>query len=1144
MLARFAELTGEQEPSAVTFAQGLAAREWRSAFDARDWDRLGRLYASDVILRDHRTGIRNETRGREQVLATLAEAIPINGFVRRWEPLALHSERVLAFTHVIGGETDEGGPWEMVHDQVAVTDADERVALIEIFEDRAGLAERAAELVAEPLPPLVHRAVLRSDAHRELEPLEAVSERVALYRGADGGLVVVEAGEDGELTATPFGEEQLGEAQVHADALAARDPLVLAPWVGEDETTATMREWVHAFNQHDLANIQARQSPDLRTVDHRPGIRHTIEGDGESADIWAWLFETVPDVRLEALVLQGAPGALHVRFSYTSRAAAYEIAMEIVTQTRDGVGVSTDIYEPGDPAAAERFAELTRDEPLTAILARRWERSFNARDWDRAVLDQSPAYVSDDRRPLGGGRVEGGAEGIASSLAMLEVSPDIRWHFEPIEAGDDAGLFRTTVDGHGADGGPYSVTTLQVVTAGRDRKTARNVVFDLDQEAEAWAEYRAWAAHLRQARAQEELMNGGDFDRMRAEMYAPGFTQTDFRAAGSPVLDADAMVSSLRDAFGLAPDTRVETEVIAVAGDRRVQRLTFRGHLDAGGGEVELELWTHTWIAGMRNARSDIYPSREAAEAALDAEHEPRVVAVAREWERTFNARDWAAMADLQTPDVAIDDRRAMLTDTLLGARGTGAQAKALLGVLPDAAWRYETVETLGEDAGIFRLTISGHSPDGGEAALTMLETVELDPAGRIACFVVFDENALDKARAYMAARGEHPLATIGRERAEAVAARDLDRLGALLADDYEWVGHQAGSREHLHGRDAGKRSMGEILAPAVSDVRLEWELLETAGDRRGLVRERWIGTYQGGPFEAGFLCVRELDDGGLTRRDDAFGIDDLEAARGCLVPRSRGQRVAELLHARDWDALDAMHRATTVVDRRPARGWTGTGIEAIAAFRGLVEMAPDSRWEVEVLDQPDEGLELVRWTWTGTSDGAEVSDVTLQVARSDRAGNVLRIEAFDPEQEAEARAALERLSQTAEPPVLACALAAARAFNARDWDAMGALTSPDLVNVDHRPFGAGVQLGHAGQARAVADTVPDARWQFELVELLGPDAGILRVLTTGGSEDAPVEAETVLVMRIDAQGRFVRGDTFEDEASARAWLATSPASS
>jgi class 3 adenylate cyclase/ketosteroid isomerase-like protein len=1016
MRARLDELAG---PLEIPWLLRVSGRAWAEAFSARDWERLGAFYAPDVILRDHRQGLRHESRGRADVIATLAEASPINGHVVRYAPIALPAENVVVIDHALGGDADEGGAeWEMVLDQVVVTDDDQRIALVEIFDDRAALLARGQELVADPLPPLVLRHVARSTS--AASPIATAGERVAVTTG-DHGLDVIEVDAEGAVRRTEAIETgSEAEALALMDRWAGERPLALAPWIEPTPAVELYGEWAAAFNARDLAGMEARQHPDATTHDHRPGIRHSIDGRDAATAIWEWLWREVPDVRLRAVVLQAAPEAVHVRQSFTSRGSDYEIRFDCVTEVVDGLGRRTDLFEAGDPEAAARFEELVSAEPLPVRLARRWEEIFNSRDWERARLYQAPGYISDDRRPLGGGMLVGGEEGITSSKAMLEVSPDIAWHFEPIEAGDDAGIFRTTVSGHGLDGGAFSVTTLQVVVAARGGLTDRNVVFDLTQEAEAWAEYRAWAAHLAQARFQDELMSAADFDRVLAEMYAPGFSQTDFRAAGAPVLDAEAMVASLREAFAMAPDTRVETDVVAVAGDRRVQRLTFRGHLEAGGGELELELWTLTRISGMRNAGSDIYPSREEAEAALAADEaagEPAVAGVVRRLEDAVAALDFEAMASLFAEDYLWTSHQAGKREETRGrpAAVEGMRAACAGRLVEGVRLRAELLDSRGS-RGLFRETWTG-SFRGGPFETTALVVRGLDADGRLHRDHAFDLGDAEAAQAILAganadARGSAirfaegvqptPITALVDRFVGILGRRDPEELAGAFAPDFRHEDHRPGMRHVIEGSAENARNWTTSLAP-FEDFRADVLVLRATAD----VVHMAISFRSAA---AGFEI--SLEQVGTARGERFMSADIYEPGAPAAVARfAHHVHLRELETAINQGAYDRL-RDELLTDDFVQEDRRSVGASEVADVEGFLtlqrtarEVVPDLICEFVLRDVAGD-VRLARVTFTGTAAGGGEVALTFWSVAELRDGRLARSIMFDGEEEA--RRALE----------------------------------------------------------------------------------------------------------------------------------------
>ena len=129
------------------------------------------------------------------------------------------------------------------------------------------------------------------------------------------------------------------------------------------------------------------------------------------------------------------------------------------------------------------------------------------------------------------------------------------------------------------------------------------------------------------------------------DIYAPALRILDRRLVGWGALDGrDALVDFARGGTDLAPDLRVEIELLALGRRAGVHRQLARGHLEEGGGELEIEMVVLTLSQDGQGTHIELFDAA-ADDAALarfeeiGAQTDPerltaRVV-------RLVNARDW-----------------------------------------------------------------------------------------------------------------------------------------------------------------------------------------------------------------------------------------------------------------------------------------------------------------------------------------------------------------------------------------------------------------------------------------------------------------------------------------------------------------------
>ncbi|MFL5847185.1 MAG: nuclear transport factor 2 family protein [Solirubrobacteraceae bacterium] len=1134
MLARFAELAVSPGDDPMT---DMATRGWRDAFDARDWERLARYYVPDVVMIDHRAGLRHELRGRDALVDAFKQSVQEDVSLLRWAPLAEGSDRVAVFRWVLGSAGENG--WEIDQDQVTVLDADLRVVRVDVFDEHGPLMDCCRERLADPLPPLVHRL-----AEEDEEPVAAAGEHVGVVRDGEQGVLVVEVDGDGRRTRAERVDEE-ADALALMDAWAAERPLALAPWVGDNPQARLLESWIRALNSRDLDALAALQSPDFRIADHRPGLRNVIDGNEESLAVWRWLFDEVPDVGLHGLVLQQSGDVVHGRLRYTSRLKDYVIDVETVSVVRDGLATRTDTFDLRDPAAAALFERLSREEPLSMRLARRWERIFNARDWAAAEDHLAPGYEVEDRRPLGGAPVFGAAASIEMARGIAALG-EVTWRYEPLEVAEDVALLEAGVGGLSDDLGEASLTTLQVLIADSDGRAGRVLVFDESQREEALAEARAWTAHVRQARFVEELLGARDFERLGREAFAPGFRQVDRRLVGAPEAAGGAAVAEgLRGALEAIPDWSGAVEIVAVAGDRRVARVVYRGHSeDLGGGEAEIELWILSRIEGLAITESEIHESREAAVAALRhgvdwrAIHEANIQGLVS----AVNGRDLGGLVGgLITEDFTQSDRRPIA----LGPQLDAAAFSEMLAALPDLGSRYSFALELVTFRGpwrVARMYTSGATVEGGGGWEVEIYTVTLLRDGRMASSDLYAsredaEAALHRAADSDQVRHERQAAAFER----ALVSYDHDAVRAQLTDDFVQEDRRALGAQALDADGfVNMLRASEDLWPEFS---ASLTVVAVTGDRR--VTRMVYRTGQADALSELTMWTQTTLRGERMCRSVLFDSEEEALAAlaepGTVSPALQGYAaLVRGFNEEDWNLLGSVMREDyRWIDRRPGlRMETHSRDEFVALLRGI-RQGSDLRWEQELLREVADGsVSMTRVYQRGTFRGGPYEIAFLSVSTTGADGRFVASEIWeDGDSAAEQR--LEELAVQDEPPVLTYLRSAEAAFNGRDWERLRALTAPDMLNVDHRPFGSGAQGADSGQLHALVDAIPDATWSHDVIEVFAPDRALVRLKVRGaGADGGPVEIDLTRIVGIDADGRYVRGDVFDDEAAARDWLA------
>jgi hypothetical protein len=249
-----------------------------------------------------------------------------------------------------------------------------------------------------------------------------------------------------------------------------------------------------------------------------------------------------------------------------------------------------------------------------------------------------------------------------------------------------------------------------------------------------------------------------------------------------------------------------------------------------------------------------------------------------REFDRCWEARDWDGVRSTYHPAHRMDDRRRLMRVVFEG--GDFFANERLLFEDTSSRWRGDLLATRGERLALFRVRFTATVGESGPMEVEVLDLVEVDGAGRRTALVVFDPDDLEAAYAelderYAAGEGRahgKRLRVLGR-----VGARDWEALAAGYAPDFVLYDHRPLGWETMRGQTAYVDTVRSLvdLAP---DVRLRVDHL-TVSDRGTFIVATWLGSHEGGAFEATKVAVEERDALGTVRRLDQYGLDQLDEA-------------------------------------------------------------------------------------------------------------------------------------------------------------------------------------------------------------------------------------------------------------------------
>jgi class 3 adenylate cyclase/tetratricopeptide (TPR) repeat protein len=662
-------------------------------------------------------------------------------------------------------------------------------------------------------------------------------------------------------------------------------------------------------------------------------------------------------------------------------------------------------------AALARFDELTGDaQPY--IAAGRAEESVAARfanpawravvasadamqrgDWDGLVALFAPTHVFDDRRPLLRTTVEG--EAYFANLRIIFNTTKALSQRLLATRGDRLALYHATGTGGSRDGGPAEFEMLCVNEVDGAGRRIALVTFDPDALDAAYAELDARYAAGEGARYAEQLTGLTAFRRawaardwdVMATYFASGFVLFDHRPLGWPTMDAAMYIESVRALVAEAPDVRLRMDHI-----RLCERGSLRAHLMLGtreGGRFEVPRVIVSEVdAKGRSVRHDSYGTDQ-----LDA-------ALARYAELSATSIDGLRASGQSPPRVANAATRAAeqfwdawraldieRVATLLAPRFRNLDRRQIVGTdldrdqFLDSFWYVfgrasslratgELLATRGERLALFRMCVASTEVSSGPSEFAFLQIWEVDDLGHIAAGFGFDPDDLDAAYAELDARhaaGER--ARYGRVSewmrafGRAIASHDWDAARALFSADLVVRDHRPLGWETLHGSAVYVESLKSLvdLAP---DVRLRVDHMSLSDSAAFLV-DAWVGTREGGAFEAPRAVVLEFDKDGRIRSLDFYNPEQIDEARARFaefgnpaespvaqgrtgegavrdplrIPPNAATRAAdrfwEIRTGEDWEALTALCSPSLVYeDRRRMNLFSGGRDMLIASAR------------------------------------------------------------------------------------------------------------------------------------------------------------------------------------------------------------------
>jgi len=967
----------------------------------------------------------------------------------------------------------------------------------------------------------------------------------------------------------------------------------------ENAATKSARGLSDSWYARDWPGLLALLPPEFRYVDRRPMAQLELDRVGYVEFIRQ--LGDMRSVRIDGGVLATrghrlALGRARVEVAGGDVGPSEVEFLDVIEANERGETLARIRFDPADldAAHAELDARFEAGEAAEHPLAAAWLRAFSplvaTRDWDAMAARCAPAFVAHDHRLVSWGTLNDGVAWVDTLRLLVELAPDARYRMVHVRMSDRGWLVQGGWVGT-RDGGPFEIATISVSEVDEHGRVLRNDVYELTQLDQALARFaaidratavppearfanaatRAWdqAAARYQAR---------DWSGKGPQIYSERFRYTDRRRMAQLDLDREGFAELTRH-FGNMRSVDFQHEVLATRGERLalVHIHLVVADADVGPSEVVnlnvIEVDEHGQCVNYIRFDAD---DLDAAYAELDARFEagegaryPAATAANRARLEAFSRRDWGALTAVFAPTFAVDDHRLLGWGTTLADRTTYVRSqRATTELAPDSQVRVEHLRM--SDGGFFVRVVVHGTRDGGAFETPLLLVAEVDGAGPILRYDVYDVGDYERACARFDALTAKVTPTLSApfapkpNAATAMMERmwaafdtgDLGAARALCATGVQW--HDRRPLVRISGdAELMAASLRERLA---TGARLEKRVvLGTAGDRLALARVLWAGGPPDGRFEQEYLALHEVDEAGLCSAMIFYDLADELAARReardrwlAIDPVAAAVVGGQARFIDAWNDGDRARVRATLADdmivddhRRTGMGRIDDVEVYVDSIVALWQLAPDARLESWswLAIEPHGGVFVLRRTGRLPEGGAFESEyLGLNIIVR---GLCTRLEMFELDAVDEALARLAELR----PDLLRIPPNAATRANdryhafcrARDWEGLRTLYSPACVFENRRRMlrtNGGIEMAIANarhlwgpgvDAERTVLAAPRDRLALEHWRFTGREGDLLLW-----------ERESLIVEEVDAEGRVLALIIFdvEDRAAASDELA------
>ncbi len=1080
-----------------------------NAFEARDWDALGDLYADDFHVESRRVGLGHEASGREGSLEGWIAAADVGATRADATVVATRGDH-LALTQVRFRDDDQS-PQAFTTDVLFLNELDAEGRIVK---------------------------ALLFDADDWDSAFAELDERFIAGEGRESANLV-------RLS------NLWTSALLERDWTAAED-LLTEEFVLVDHRLASLGEirgrdaWLEAVRVH--SDLIASGQSHAHIVTHHVlgshgGVGQVLEG-GVSAEGAEFEYSYL----IVGLIRGKQISRLEI-FPFESRAEAIARFRELELQTQSFL----DSHRPANACTRtiDRIFELAtgRDEASS-----------------RSLYAESYTFF-DRRRALGFGAE--GADAIDVAVGGLgwhdiEIS---RVRYETIATrGDSLALHRVVV----LSADDFDVEFLTFNSVDDEGRLTAGVVFDPDDLDSAFAEleerYLAgegapFADVWRPIFTLMDRYNNRDWEAFRS-LLDDDVVFTDHRPASFGALTVEKWLESIHVQVDLAPNMRFRMPSVPYLGPRFVVWEALIRGSTRHGGDVELAFINLAEVRRGRIIRYEWFPLpalKAALARARELSAESPVIGPGPEnnavhWGRRLEAlnggRDWDEIRSLIHADFVGEDRRRGFGSVV---RGPDAQIEMMkttidVGSDPDSLLS-EPIAIRGERLALWDVCYRTRDFD---FEVRTVELEEYTADGLLFATAAFDPEAIDDAFAeleerWLASQDATETDRLVARFFRAYSALNTDACREVLADDLVYVDNRPASFGTRRGVDAFIEQM-DGLRSLVSEMRARMLALYKVGKSANVtVWRRQANDENGNPVVWDHLTAGIVRDGRIQRIEhfppDRFDLAmrraeelDHDASGSLLVLENAATRGAERFSdafvRRDWTSLAEVFADDLVRDdRRPGIGGIAGKDSVVEAWKAMAELGYDTV-RFETLAIRGTRLALSRALVTGEHDFENEAFIVFEADDEGHCKSLVYFESDDLD------AATDELNErwvageaSEFPEMLRAGARAIQLINAQDWEAFEDLYAPDFVFMDHRPISAAELRGALPLlelVKGLADLVPDIRYQVVDVPRMGREALVSRLAGHGtNSEGGRVDFTYLQVHQFvgDKQLRLERFD-------------------